>query len=215
MYNIEKVNELRKKALSGEIYDSVQDDFIMWQHEVVEKINKFNKTPDTEDGLKERDKILKEVLGTYGENIYIIPPISANCGLTNVHVGKNVVINFNASIVDDGEIFIGDDVMIGPNVTIATACHPISPVLRKHKLQYNKSVHIGNNVWIGGGAIILPGVNIGDNAIIGGGSVVTKDVPANVIAVGNPAKVLREITDDDNKYYEKKPIPNEILENYQ
>lgn len=127
IYDINKVEAIRKKALSGEIYGSVDDDFIAWQHEVVERINKFNLTPDTEEGIKERDSILREALATYGEGIYIIPPIYANCGLTNLHVGKNVVINFNANLVDDGEIFIGDDLMIGPDVKIATACHPISP----------------------------------------------------------------------------------------
>ena len=157
---------------------------------------------------------MKEAAGTYGEGLYIIPPIYANCGLANVHFGKNVIINFNANIVDDGDIFIGDDVMIGPNVKIAAACHPISPKLRKHKLQYNKPVHIGNNMWIGMGACILPGVTIGDNSIVGAGAVVTKDVPENVIVGGCPARVLREITDKDNEYFDGKKIPDEILEKY-
>lgn len=98
-------------------------------------------------------------------------------------------------------LFIGDHVMIGPNVTIATAGHPVQPDLRRKAIQFNQPVHIGNNVWIGANALILPGVTIGDNSVIGGGSVVTKDIPANVVAVGNPCKVLREIGERDEKYY--------------
>ena len=146
MYDIEKVKRLRSIANSGEIYDSCDADLIAWYHECAERITRYNATPDTDEGMAERDAILKEAAGTYGDGLYIIPPIYANCGLANVHFGKNVIINFNANIVDDGDIFIGDDVMIGPNVKIAAACHPVSPKLRKHKLQYNKSVHIGNNV---------------------------------------------------------------------
>lgn len=213
--NMEKLAAFRKKAISGEIYDSMDDNFILWQHEVVQRIADYNSTPETPEGLKNRDDILRKSLGTYGEGLYIIPPINANCGLVNVHVGKNVVINFNCNFVDDGEIFIGDDCMIGPGVSIATAVHPISPRLRRHKLQYNKAVRIGKNVWIGAGAIILPGVTIGDNAIVGAGSVVTKDVEANAIVVGSPAKMLRKITGDDDVFYDKgKKIPEDIIAKY-
>lgn len=200
---------------SGEMYDSVDDDFILYQHSLVQKLNEFNNTPDTPEGLKERDNMLKDIMGTYGEGLYIIPPIHANCGLHNVHVGKNVFINFNANIVDDGDIFIGDDCMIGPNVSIATAIHPVSPKLRRHKIQYNKPVHIGENVWIGAGAVILPGVTIGDNSIIGAGSVVTRDVKENTIVGGSPARVLREITPEDDLYFDKgKKIPQEMIDKY-
>ena len=130
----EQMNAYKKMANSGEIYDSVDDDFIAYQHIIVQRINEFNNTPDTEEGLKRREEILREAMGTYGENLYVIPPIYANCGLTNVHVGKNVVINFNCTFVDDGEIFIGDDCMIGPRCNLATSVHPISPRLRRHKL---------------------------------------------------------------------------------
>lgn len=205
----------KKMANSGGIYDSVDDDFIAYQHIIVQRINDFNNTPDTEDGLKRREEILREAMGTYGENLYVIPPIYANCGLTNVHVGKNVVINFNCIFVDDGEIFIGDDCMIGPGCNLATSIHPISPRLRRHKLQYNKPIHIGNNVWFGAGVTVLPGITIGDNSIVGAGSVVTKDVPANVIVAGNPARLIRAITEEDDYTYEKgKKIPQEILDKY-
>ena len=106
-------------------------------------------------------------------------------------------------VPDDTHIYVGDYTMIGPNVTIATAGHPILPVLREQAYQYNASVHIGRNCWLGAGVIVLPGVTIGDNSVIGAGSIVTKDIPANVIAVGNPCRVLREISDHDREYYFK------------
>lgn len=215
MISKEKIEAYRKMQNSGEIYDSVDEEFLDYQHELVQKLNVFNSTPETANGLKKRDEILREILGTYGEGLYIIPPIYANCGLSNVHVGKNVVINFNANIVDDGEVFIGDDCMIGPNCNIATAVHPVSPRLRKHKLQFNKPVHIGNNVWLGAGVTILPGVTIGENSIVGAGSVVTHDVEANMIVGGVPARVIRPIVDEDDMFYDKgMRIPMEIVDKY-
>ena len=214
MITEKKIKQFREMQNSGEIYDSVDEEFLAYQSQLVQRINEFNLTPETSEGLKRREEILREALGTYGEGLYIIPPIYANCGLSNVHVGKNVVFNFNTCIVDDGEIFIGDDVMIGPGCKLATAVHPISPRLRKYKLQYNKPIHIGNNVWLGAGAIVLPGVTIGNNSIVGAGAVVTKDVPDNVIVGGVPAKIIREITEDDDKFYDDKEIPAEILEKY-
>ena len=107
------------------------------------------------------------------------------------------------TLVDDGHIYVGDNVMFGPNVTVATANHPIEPTLRHHAAQYNVDVHIGANVWIGAGTVIVPGVTIGENSVIGAGSVVTRDIPANVVAVGNPCRVMREISDRDRTYYYK------------
>ena len=211
----EQMQAWHDKANSGDIYDSVDEELIDYQHMLVQRLNEFNNTPDTPEGLKRRDEILREAMGTYGEGLYVIPPIYANFGLTNVHVGKNVVFNFNTTLVDDGEIFIGDDCMIGPGCNLATSIHPISPRLRRHKLQYNKPIHIGNNVWLGAGVTVLPGITVGDNAIIGAGSVVTKDVPANAIVAGNPAHLIRMITEEDDYTYEKgKKIPQEILDKY-
>ena len=138
-----------------------------------------------------------------GKDCYIEPPLRANWGGKHVHFGNGVYANFNLTLVDDTDIFVGDNVMFAPNVVVAGATHPISPTLRAKKGQYNLPVKIENNVWIGASTVILPGVTIGENSVIGAGSIVTKDIPANVVAVGNPCKVLREITEEDLKYYNK------------
>ena len=118
-------------------------------------------------------------------------------------MGDWVYANFNLTLVDDTHIYIGSNTMIGPNVTIATAGHPVLPELREQAYQFNAPVHIGKNCWLGAGVIVLPGITIGDNSVIGAGSVVTKDIPENVIAVGNPCRILREIGEKDRKYYFK------------
>jgi len=153
--------------------------------------------------LEKREKILKELFAEIGEGCYIEPPLRANWGGHHVHFGKNVYANFNLTLVDDTHIYVGDNTMFGPNVIIATGGHPILPELRAQGYQYNASVHIGKNCWIGAGAIIVPGVTIGDNTVIGAGSVVTKDIPSNVVAVGNPCRVLRKIGERDREYYFK------------
>lgn len=210
-----RIEEYKRLASSGQIYDSVDDTLLAMQHKCVDLLNQFNATPDTPDGLKHRDEILKEALGTYGEGLFIIPPIYSNWGLRNVHVGKNVVFNFGTCIVDDAPVYIGDDCLIGPGCHLVTAMHPVSPRLRRHKLQYNKPIHLGNNVWLGAGAIIMPGVTIGDNSIVGSGAVVTHDVKPDTIVVGNPAHVLRKITEHDDRAYDNgKPIPEDILIKY-
>lgn len=187
------IEETIRKMHSREIYDPADRELMEYQLSLIERVNAFNAIPATADGLQRRAALIKELFATAGGNCYIEPPFHANFGGSNVHLGDNFYANFNLTLVDDGEIIIGDSVMIGPNVTIATACHPASPALRKRGLQYNLPVKIGNNVWIGAGAIVLPGVTVGDNSIIGAGSVVTRDVPANVVAVGNPCRILKEI----------------------
>ena len=117
--------------------------------------------------------------------------------------GDNVYANFGLTMVDDTHIYVGDHTMFGPNVTVASAGHPVLPELREKAYQFNMPVHIGKNCWIGAGAVIVPGVTIGDNTVIGAGSVVTKDIPADVVAVGNPCRVLREIGEKDREYYYK------------
>lgn len=151
--------------------------------------------------IEKKQQYMHEVFAECGENNYIELPFRANWGGHHVHLGNNIYMNSNTTMVDDGHIYIGDYVQIGPNITIATANHPIDPELRKRGLQYNKDVHIGNNVWIGANTIIVPGVTIGDDTVIGAGSVVTKDIPSHVVAVGNPCRVLREVSEHDREYF--------------
>lgn len=148
-------------------------------------------------------KLMEQMFAEVGENCYIQPPFYANWAGEHVHLGSNVYANFNLTLVDDGHIYIGDKTMIAPNVTITTATHPVLPALRERGIQYNVDVHIGKNVWIGAGVIILPGVTIGDNAVIGAGAVVTRDIPANVVAFGVPCRMMRPIGERDETYYYK------------
>ncbi len=160
----------------------------------------FNHTRPTELSL--RQEILQRFFAEMGENCYIEPPLRANWG-RHTHLGRNVYANFNLTLVDDTDIHIGDFVMIGPNVTLATAGHPIAPEYREKVAQFNIPIHIGRNVWIGANTVVLPGVTIGENSVIGAGSVVTKDIPSDVVAVGNPCRVLRAIGERDREYYYK------------
>lgn len=171
----------------------------------------FNSTRPTEQ--KKRQELMKEMFAEIGENCYLEPPFHANWGGAHMHLGDSVYANFNFTAVDDSHIYIGSYTMIGPNVTVATAGHPILPELREKAYQFNMPVHIGRNCWIGAGAVIMPGVTIGDNSVIGAGSVVTKDIPANVVAYGNPCRVAREISEHDREiYYKDRRIPQEIFD---
>ena len=165
----------------------------------MEKLWEFNQLRPSEQDKKQ--KYMKEVFAECGEDCFIELPFRANWGGKNLHFGNRVYANFNLTVVDDGEIFVGDKVMFGPNVTIATANHPIEPSLREDCMQYNKPVHIGENVWVGAGTVIVPGVTIGKNSVIRAGSVVVKDIPENVVAVGNPCRVLREIGEHDREFF--------------
>lgn len=203
---------LLEKMKNGELYDCSFDEIPKELndrlYECKELIHDFNMSRPKE--VEYRAEIIKKVFADVGENCYIEPPFHANWGL-NMHVGKNFYANFNLTVVDDADIYIGDSVMIAPNVIIATGTHPICPELRERVFQYNLPVHIGNCVWIGAGAIILPGVTIGDNSVIGAGSVVTKDIPSGVVAAGNPCRVIREISERDYEYYYKdKKIPFKV-----
>lgn len=191
----------KERMEAGLIYDPADEEIMNEQVQRLEWMFEFNSTRPSEG--EKREKLLRRMLGDMGEGCYVEPPFRANWAGKHVHLGNHVYVNFNLTVVDDGDVFIGDRVMFGPNVTIATANHPISPKLRARALQYNRSVTIGANVWIGAGAIIVPGITIGDNSVIGAGSVVTKDIPANVVAVGNPCRVIREIGERENTYFYK------------
>lgn len=183
------------KLHSKEMYICSDDEILKEQVKYQDLLFEYNLTKPSEN--EKRTSLLKEMLGDCGEDVYIEAPFYANFGGHHCHFGDKVYANYNLTCVDDTHIYVGDYTMIGPNVTIATASHPISPKLREEMYQYNLPVTIGRCCWIGAGAIILPGVTIGNNTVIGAGSVVTKDIPENVVAVGNPCKVLRQITEED------------------
>ena len=194
MTNLEKMHATM-------LYDPADGDIVEEQTACLDRLYDFNHTRPTEQ--EKRQALMKEMFAEIGENCYIEPPFHANWGGKHVHFGKNVYANFNLTMVDDTHIYVGDFTMFAPNVTVATAGHPIDPALRERALQYNAPVHIGRNYWIGAGALIMPGVTIGDNTVIGAGSVVTKDIPAGVVAVGNPCRVMREIGETDKEFYFK------------
>lgn len=189
------------KMHSGELYLPEDKEILIKQRRCLEKLYDFNATRPSE--MEKRSEMLKGMFAEIGKDCYIEPPFHANWGGAHVHFGNNIYANFNLTLVDDTHIYVGDNTMFGPNVTIATAGHPIYPPLREMAYQYNASVKIGKNCWLGAGVIVVPGVTIGDNSVIGAGSVVTKDIPGNVVAVGNPCRVLREINEHDKEYYFK------------
>ena len=193
----------KDKLHTEELYLPNGDDVMVEQTLCMEKLYDYNLTRPLQQEL--RFKMLKDMFAEIGEGCYIEPPLHANWGGHHVHFGKYVYANFNLTLVDDTHIYVGDYTMFGPNVTVATAGHPILPELRErdYPYQYNAPVHIGRNCWLGAGVIVLPGITIGDNVVVGAGSVVTKNLPSNVIAVGNPCKVLREISEHDREFYFK------------
>lgn len=202
---------IQEKMHNTELYLPSDEALLQEQMRCLDRLYDFNHTRPTE--TERREALLKEMFAQIGEGCYIEPPLHANWGGRFVHFGKNVYANFNLTLVDDTHIYVGDFTMFGPNVTVAAAGHPLLPALREQGYQYNAPVHIGKNCWIGAGAILVPGVTIGDNTVIGAGSIVTKDIPANVLAVGNPCRVLREIGAHDREYYFKdRKLDKDLLE---
>lgn len=202
---------MKERMFTGELYYPNEESIFDEQLKKLDLLYEFNSTRPTEQ--KKRQELMKEMFAEIGENCYLEPPFHANWGGAHMHLGDSVYANFNFTAVDDSHIYIGSYTMIGPNVTVATAGHPILPELREKAYQFNMPVHIGRNCWIGAGAVIMPGVTIGDNSVIGAGSVVTKDIPANVVAYGNPCRVAREINEHDREvYYKDRRIPQEIFD---
>ncbi|MCH5344654.1 MAG: sugar O-acetyltransferase [Acetatifactor sp.] len=191
----------KEKMHNTELYLPLEKEILDEQTGFLDRLYDFNNTRPSEGD--KREALLKEMFAEIGEGCYIEPPFHANWGGHHVHFGKNVYANFNLTLVDDTHIYVGDYTMFGPNVVVATAGHPLLPELREQGYQYNASVRIGRNCWIGAGVIIVPGITIGDNVVIGAGSIVTKDIPSNVLAIGNPCRVLREINEHDREYYFK------------
>lgn len=192
---------MKEKMHRGDLYMPDDPEIVAEQVRCLDRLYEYNSTRPTE--ADKREKLLSEMFAQIGEGCYIEPPLHANFGGRHFHWGKHIYANFNLTMVDDTGIYVGDNTMFGPNVVLATAGHPILPELREKGCQYNVPIHIGKNCWLGAGVIVLPGVTIGDNTVVGAGSMVTKDLPANVVAVGNPCRVLREIGEHDREYYFK------------
>lgn len=181
----------REKIHTGELYFPNDTDLWNEQLQTLHLLEEYNQLSVNETGKQKN--LLTRMFAEIGHNCYIQPPLQANWGGKNVHFGNDIYANFNLTLVDDTDIFVDNHVMFGPNVVLITGSHPISPKLRKKGMQYNRLIHIEKNVWLGAGEIVLPGITIGENSVIGAGSVVTKDIPSNVVAVGNPCKILHKI----------------------
>lgn len=189
---------IREKMKAGKLYTDLAEGLPEERLYCKELIYDYNHSRPSEEA--KRREILDRLLGGLGKDAWIEPPFRLAYG-SHTHIGDNFYANFNLVIVDDTDVYIGNNVMVAPNVTITATGHPVHPDLRRHGEQFSFQVHIGDYVWLGAGAIILPGVTIGDNSVIGAGSVVTRDIPANVVAVGNPCRVLRPISERDRQYY--------------
>ena len=199
--------------LASEVYSAVDPELLEELMVTREMLYEYNSLHPSE--TRRMKEILKGLLGYVADDEFLInQPFRCDYG-KQISIGKRFFANFNFTVLDEARVTIGDDCFIGPNVSIYTACHSTDPVERNSRQEWARPVTIGHNVWIGGSVTILPGVTVGDNSIVGAGAVVTKDVPANVIVVGNPARVLRQITEDDDRFEGGKPIPQAMLDKYQ
>ena len=180
----------RELMLAGQPYFAGDPELVAERLRCTKAIMAYNLTAP--DAALERRTLLEGLLGGLGVDVDIQPPFHCDYG-HQIHVGARFFANYNLVALDVARITVGDDVQLGPNVQLLTAGHPLDPVARRNKQEWGKPITIGNNVWLGGGAIVCPGVTIGDNAVVGAGAVVTRDVPANVVVVGNPARVLRQL----------------------
>ncbi len=190
----------KERMLANLPYKAWMDGLSEERTENKKKIFKYNNM-DSGD-VAGKDMLIKEILGKTGNTVCIESPFHCDYGY-NIEVGENFFANYNLVILDVAKVKIGDNAQIAPNVAIYTAGHPIHPDSRNSGYEYGIDITIGDNVWIGGNTCIMPGVKVGNNVVIGGGSVVTKDLPDNVIAVGNPCRIVREITEEDRDYYFK------------
>ncbi|WP_372007439.1 sugar O-acetyltransferase [Paenibacillus chitinolyticus] len=188
----------KQKMLAGKPYKAFGEELLLERQHAKEVLFDYNALRPGE--VEKRNALLRPLLGRTGKVFFIEPPFRCDYGY-NISLGENFYANYNLTVLDCNRVTIGNNVLIGPNVSVFTAGHAIHPELRVNEVEYALPISIGNNVWIGGGAILNPGVSIGDNTIIGSGSVVTKDIPADVIAAGNPCRVLRPITEDDRNQF--------------
>ncbi len=190
----------KERMLAGLPYKAWLDGLSEERMENKKRIYQYNLLAP--DAVEEQEQLIKKILGKTGRHVHIESPFHCDYGY-NIEVGENFFANYNLTVLDVGLVRIGNNVQIAPNVSIYTAGHPVHPESRNSGYEYGIAITIGDNVWIGGNAVIMPGVTIGDNVVIGAGSIVTKDLPSNVIAAGNPCRVIREITDADRDYYYK------------
>jgi acetyltransferase-like isoleucine patch superfamily enzyme len=190
----------KERMLAGLPYKAWLDGLSEERMENKLKIHEYNLLcPDERNKINE---LIKDILGKTGDSVFIEQPFHCDYG-KNIEVGNNFFANYNCTILDVGKVIIGENVQFAPNVSLYTAGHPIHPESRNSGYEYGIGITIGDNVWLGGNVVVNPGVHIGNNVVIGAGSVVTKDIPDNMVAVGNPCKVIREITEEDRKYYYK------------
>ena len=190
----------KERMLAGLPYKAWLDGLSEERMENKKRIYQYNLLAP--DAVEEQEQLIKKILGKTGCHVHIEAPFHCDYGY-NIEVGENFFANYNLTVLDVGLVRIGNNAQIAPNVSIYTAGHPVHPDSRNSGYEYGIAVTIGNNVWIGGNAVIMPGVTIGDNVVIGTGSIVTRDLPSNVIAAGNPCRVIREITDADRDFYYK------------
>lgn len=190
----------KEKMISGKPYKSFDEELLKERQYAKEVIFDLNSLRPNQ--VEERNVILKSLLGKTKDKFFIESPFRCDYGY-NIEIGENFYSNYNLIILDCAKVTIGDNILIGPNVGIYTAGHPLHYEIRNQEYEYAFPITIGDNVWIGGNVVINPGVTIGKNSVIGSGSVITKDIPENVIAIGNPCKILRKLTDDDRQYYYK------------
>ena len=207
------MSDAAEKMHTGELYDPYDETLFAEQQERMEMLREFNQSSPLEP--EKRQELLKQMFAEIGEGCFIEPPLRANWSGKFVHLGNNVYANFNLTLVDDTEIRIGDNTLLGPNVTIAVAGHPLDAKLRSRGWQYNLPVTIGKDCWLGAGVIVMPGVTIGDGTVIGAGSVVTKDIPSGVLAYGVPCRVIRELGVHDREYYFRdRKIPEALKQRF-
>lgn len=189
----------KEKMLSGDLYIAHDDELRVDFKRAKKLVREFNQT--TEEQRDQRSEIIQKLFKKSGKGVYLEPPFYTDYGC-HTEVGDNFYANYETIILDIAEVKIGNNVLFGPRVGLYTAGHPIDAVIRNEAFEYGKPITIGDNVWVGGNVVINPGVTIGNNVVIGSGAIVTKDIPDDVIAVGNPCKVLRKINDQDKKYWE-------------
>ncbi|AWK52819.1 galactoside O-acetyltransferase [Clostridium beijerinckii] len=190
----------KERMLSGLPYKAWLDG--LNEERIENKLKIYNYNLLRPDEKNKMEELIKDILGKTGDKVFIEQPFHCDYG-KNIEAGNNFFANYNCTILDVGKVIIGENVQFAPNVSLYTAGHPIHPDSRNSGYEYGIGITIGDNVWLGGNVVVNPGVHIGNNVVVGAGSIVTKDIPDNVVAVGNPCKVIREITEEDRKYYYK------------